>query len=91
MEALAAACGLHGLGWLAGGYYIQGVGRLLAGWALLLVIILVLAAALSLSPPNVLALTLFGIAGMVWVVAASVSALALRKRLENAGPPPYRG
>jgi len=92
LELLFIMFGVPGVGWLASGFYVQGILRMFGGWALFLVAV-VFAVLLSRlldflpSPLPWLALA----PGFAPPLALAFDLHQIYKRVEDAEPPPYRG
>ncbi len=85
IESIAAFSGLHGLGWLLAGFWVQGVSRMIAGWTLFLLMALALLGLWALFSflPYPYSMIPALPATLVWPYAAVWSGIRLQRRLEQ--------
>ena len=86
VETFAAIYGFHGVGWLAAGFFIQGMVRMIADWILfifigLLIFILMNLFGSFLRDPYFLMPALLPV--VIWRYAAIRSGIRLRGRLQR--------
>ena len=87
IEAFAAIYGFHGIGWLAAGFYIQGLLRMIAGWILFFVVGLATLGLMNLFGsflPYPYFLIPAGLLVAIWPCAAIWSGIRLRGQLQRA-------
>ncbi len=82
LECASGVFGLHGAGWLAGGFYAQGLTRMVLGWILFVTIGITALFIADISG----SLFVGAVVSPAWPMAAVVSSTQLRNRILSERP-----